>query len=126
MLMVTDVVRGSSRIILSNPPSILDELPYPPLPDNTRSGRRSGFEKETTSASCAWFVGELMTVYDRIVQALISGECCAVCTIIDTTGTTPRKIGSKMIVFLCGNVEGSIGGGAVENEIITCCDGFYC
>jgi manganese-dependent inorganic pyrophosphatase len=36
MLMVTDVVRGSSRIILSNPPSILDELPYPPLPDNTR------------------------------------------------------------------------------------------
>jgi manganese-dependent inorganic pyrophosphatase len=37
MLMVTDVVRGSSTIILSNPPSILDELPYPPWPDNTRS-----------------------------------------------------------------------------------------
>jgi manganese-dependent inorganic pyrophosphatase len=37
MLMITDVVRGSSRIIISNPPSILDELPYPPLPDGTRS-----------------------------------------------------------------------------------------
>jgi len=37
MLMVTDVVRGSSRIVLSNPPSILDELPYPPLIDGTRS-----------------------------------------------------------------------------------------
>lgn len=37
MLMVTDVVRGSSRLVLSNPPSILDELPYPPLPDNTRN-----------------------------------------------------------------------------------------
>jgi manganese-dependent inorganic pyrophosphatase len=37
MLMITDVVRGSSRIILSNPPSILDELPYPPLPDGTRA-----------------------------------------------------------------------------------------
>lgn len=36
MLMVTDVVRGSSRIILSNPPSILDELPYPILNDGTR------------------------------------------------------------------------------------------
>jgi len=36
MLMVTDVVRGSSRIILSNPPPVLDELPYKPLPDNTR------------------------------------------------------------------------------------------
>ncbi len=36
MLMVTDVVRGSSRIILSNPPPVLDELPYKPLQDNTR------------------------------------------------------------------------------------------
>jgi len=36
MLMVTDVVRGSSRILLSNPPAVLDELPYIPQPDNTR------------------------------------------------------------------------------------------
>jgi manganese-dependent inorganic pyrophosphatase len=36
MLMVTDVVRGSSRILLSNPPAILDDLPYTPQPDNTR------------------------------------------------------------------------------------------
>jgi len=35
MLMVTDVVRGSSRILLSNPPAVLDELPYKPLLDNT-------------------------------------------------------------------------------------------
>jgi hypothetical protein len=32
MLMVTDVVRGSSRLLLTEkPPAILDELPYPPL-----------------------------------------------------------------------------------------------
>ena len=37
MLMVTDVVRGSSRLILSsNPPPILTDLPYPPLNDGTR------------------------------------------------------------------------------------------
>jgi manganese-dependent inorganic pyrophosphatase len=36
MLMVTDVVRGSSRIICSNPPADLEELPYIPQPDNTR------------------------------------------------------------------------------------------
>ena len=36
MLMVTDVVRGSSRLLLSNPPAILDDLPYQPLSDNTR------------------------------------------------------------------------------------------
>lgn len=36
MLMVTDVVRGSSRLLLSNPPAVMDELPYQPLSDNTR------------------------------------------------------------------------------------------
>jgi manganese-dependent inorganic pyrophosphatase len=37
MLMITDVVRGSSRLLLSsNAPSIMDELPYQPLPDNSR------------------------------------------------------------------------------------------
>ncbi len=37
MLMVTDVVRGSSRLITTSPfPSILEELPYPPAQDGTR------------------------------------------------------------------------------------------
>ncbi len=36
MLMVTDVVRGSSRLLLSNPPPALNDLPYKPMNDNTR------------------------------------------------------------------------------------------
>jgi manganese-dependent inorganic pyrophosphatase len=37
MLMVTDVVRGTSRLVLSSAaPPILDELPYPPMADGTR------------------------------------------------------------------------------------------
>jgi len=37
MLLVTDVVLGSSRLMITtNSPSILDDLPYPPLPDGTR------------------------------------------------------------------------------------------
>lgn len=37
MLLITDVVRGSSRLLTSsNPPPILSDLPYPPLPDGTR------------------------------------------------------------------------------------------
>lgn len=37
MLMITDVVRGSSRLLTSSdPPPILADLPYPPLPDGTR------------------------------------------------------------------------------------------
>ncbi len=36
VLMVTDVVRGSSRLLLDNPPLILDDLPYPKDSDGTR------------------------------------------------------------------------------------------
>ena len=36
MLMVTDVVRGSSRLLMSDAPYILDELPYQQQPDGTR------------------------------------------------------------------------------------------
>jgi len=35
MLMVTDVVGNSSRLVLVNPPPILDDLPYPHLQDGT-------------------------------------------------------------------------------------------
>jgi manganese-dependent inorganic pyrophosphatase len=37
MLMVTDVVRGSSRLLLVNEPPILGDLPFPCRPDGTRS-----------------------------------------------------------------------------------------
>jgi manganese-dependent inorganic pyrophosphatase len=36
MLLVTDVVRGSSRLLLSGAPPVLDGLPYPPRPDGSR------------------------------------------------------------------------------------------
>jgi len=36
MLMVTDVVRGSSRLITVNPPPIMEDLPYKSMPDGTR------------------------------------------------------------------------------------------
>jgi len=40
MLLVTDVVRGSSRLIISSDaPPILNDLPYPPLNDGTRQAR---------------------------------------------------------------------------------------
>jgi manganese-dependent inorganic pyrophosphatase len=36
MLMVTDVVDNNSRLLLVNPPAMLNDLPYPRLPDGTR------------------------------------------------------------------------------------------
>jgi manganese-dependent inorganic pyrophosphatase len=36
ILMVTDVVQGSSRLIIINPPPVFDDLPYPGSTDGTR------------------------------------------------------------------------------------------
>lgn len=37
MLLVTDIVRGTSRLLVSSDaPAVLNDLPYPPLPDGTR------------------------------------------------------------------------------------------
>lgn len=58
-----------------------------------------------------------MSIYDSIATAANSGTSCAICTIIETKGTTPRNVGSKMIVYQNGDTEGSVGGGLVEKEI---------
>jgi manganese-dependent inorganic pyrophosphatase len=40
MLLITDVVRGTSRLLISSgAPPVLDDLPYPPLPDGTRDAQ---------------------------------------------------------------------------------------
>ncbi len=40
MLLITDVVRGTSRLLVSsNEPPVLDDLPYPPLADGTRDAQ---------------------------------------------------------------------------------------
>ncbi len=43
---------------------------------------------------------------------------CVLCVITDTTGSTPRKAGSKMIVMSDGSIYGTIGGGSIELAVI--------
>lgn len=42
----------------------------------------------------------------------------ALCTIIATKGSVPRKAGAKMLVFADGRIVGTIGGGCSEGEVI--------
>lgn len=55
----------------------------------------------------------------------VLGELCvdddspkALCTIISTKGSVPRKAGAKMLVLGDGRLVGSIGGGCSEGEVI--------
>lgn len=40
----------------------------------------------------------------------------AICIVVDTSGSTPRKAGTKMRVFEDGSIKGTIGGGSLEKK----------
>jgi len=46
------------------------------------------------------------------------GKPFALCMLIESTGSTPRKAGARMVVFGDGSIKGTIGGGAVEMQVI--------
>ena len=55
-------------------------------------------------------------VFAAVAQALERGEPAALVTIVSTTGSTPQRVGAKMLVFPDGRIVGTIGGGCYEND----------
>ena len=55
-------------------------------------------------------------VFQAVGEALQSGEPAALVTIIRTQGSTPQRVGAKMLVFADGRTVGTIGGGCYEND----------
>ncbi|NOX47259.1 MAG: XdhC family protein [Chlorobi bacterium] len=60
----------------------------------------------------------MASIFSKIDEIKKSGRKAALCIIIETKGSTPRKTGSKMIVFDDGDIEGTIGGGSLELQVI--------
>ncbi len=60
----------------------------------------------------------MTALFHEICQALRSGKELAVASIISDKGSTPRSSGAKMIVHPNGAISGTIGGGAVEGDVI--------
>ncbi len=56
-------------------------------------------------------------IYQEIVEITTRGEEAALVTIVSATGSTPREVGTKMLVRSDGNLVGSIGGGSVEAQV---------
>ena len=46
-----------------------------------------------------------------------AGERSVLATIVRTRGSTPRKVGAKMVIFEDGLLMGSIGGGCGEADV---------
>jgi xanthine dehydrogenase accessory factor len=57
-------------------------------------------------------------ILDAILRALESGERCALATIVSTTGSTPQRVGAKILVYEDGRTEGTIGGGCYEHDTV--------
>src|ERR1700746_2629580 len=55
-------------------------------------------------------------VFAAVAEALERGEPAALVTIVATTGSTPQRVGAKMLVFADGRIVGTIGGGCYEND----------
>jgi len=58
------------------------------------------------------------SIYQEIANCEKENKAVALCVIISTTGSTPRKAGSKMLVYSNGSVSGSVGGGNLELQVI--------
>ena len=55
-------------------------------------------------------------VFQAVNDVFDRGESAALVTIIRTQGSTPQRVGAKMLVFADGRTIGTIGGGCYEND----------
>ena len=55
-------------------------------------------------------------VFTAVAEALQRGEAAALVTIVRAHGSTPQRVGAKMLVFADGRTVGTIGGGCYEND----------
>lgn len=59
-----------------------------------------------------------MELYSDIARLTEDGVPFVLATVVDTAGSTPQKPGSKMVVLEAGGTRGTVGGGAIEKQII--------
>jgi xanthine dehydrogenase accessory factor len=53
-------------------------------------------------------------IYDKLSEMIKKNSKLAIATVLETTGSTPREVGAKMVIFPDGNIYGTIGGGKLE------------
>ncbi len=59
----------------------------------------------------------MIDVLSQIVRRIELGEVVALCTVVQTHGSTPQDKGAAMLVLRDGKTIGTLGGGCVEAEV---------
>lgn len=60
----------------------------------------------------------MQNIFSQIFDIQKEGTPAVLCIVTFTQGSTPRKAGSKMIVYADGHISGTVGGGSVEAQAI--------
>jgi len=58
------------------------------------------------------------SIYQALSEIEKNNESGAVCTVVKSEGSTPRHVGSKMLVYPDGRFIGTVGGGEMESRVI--------
>ncbi|HPP03020.1 MAG TPA: XdhC/CoxI family protein [bacterium] len=60
----------------------------------------------------------MISIFRRVQELYEEGRPAALCTVVQSAGSTPQKPGARMIVYPDGSIEGTVGGGALEKRVI--------
>lgn len=60
----------------------------------------------------------MTSIYQALLDLEINSKAASLCTVVKTSGSTPRHSTSKMLVFPDGSIIGTVGGGELENQVI--------
>ncbi len=58
------------------------------------------------------------SIYQALSEIEKNNGSAALCTVVKSEGSTPRHVGSKMLVYSDGKFIGSVGGGELENRVM--------
>src|SRR3972149_2290740 len=58
------------------------------------------------------------TIYQALSELAKNNESAALCTVVKSEGSTPRHVGSKMLVYPDNRFIGTVGGGELESRVI--------
>lgn len=59
-----------------------------------------------------------ISIYQALSELEKNNLSAALCTVIKSEGSTPRHVGSKMLVYPDGTFIGTVGGGELESRVI--------
>ena len=60
----------------------------------------------------------MSSIYQALSELEKTNQSAALCTVIKSEGSTPRHVGSKMLVYADGKFIGTVGGGDLEHRVL--------